>query len=141
MLSLSLLTVFINFIIFTAVFFILPYFYPKFRHSEAWKIKEMILPLILILSFCAIFNKYTSNYKRIVVSNIFDNLFPKIANPGSILSFFSLLYHRMLQLLRHRSLHMLSFWNFFLMLLGYIYYTNKLEKIQLDFNTDYFKKE
>jgi len=26
------------------------------------------------------------------------------------------------------------------MLFGYIYYTNKLEKIQLDFNTDYFKK-
>ena len=67
MLSLSLLAVFINFIIFLAIFFVLPYVYPKFRYSEAWKVKEIILPLVLLLSFCTIFNKYTSNYKRIVV--------------------------------------------------------------------------
>nr|WP_315034491.1 oligosaccharide flippase family protein [uncultured Chryseobacterium sp.] len=133
MLSLSLMTVFINFFIFTVVFFILPYFYPKFRHSEAWKLKEMILPLILILSFCAIFNKYTSNYKRIVVSNIFDNLFPKIANLGA----FCLFYYFALS---QKIAFAFFFAIFALMLFGYIYYTNKLEKIQLDFNTDYFKK-
>ncbi|WP_333597831.1 lipopolysaccharide biosynthesis protein [Chryseobacterium flavum] len=133
MLSLSLLTVFINFLIFTVVFFILPYFYPKFRHSEAWRIKEMILPLILILSFCAIFNKYTSNYKRIVVSNIFDNLFPKIANLGA----FCLFYYFALS---QKIAFAFFFGIFALMLFGYIYYTNKLEKIHLDFNTDYFKK-
>ncbi|AZA82638.1 polysaccharide biosynthesis protein [Chryseobacterium lactis] len=133
MLSLSLATVFINFLIFTVVFFVLPYFYPKFRHSEAWKMKEMILPLILILSFCAIFNKYTSNYKRIVVSNIFDNLFPKIANLGA----FCLFYYFALS---QKIAAAFFFAIFALMLLGYIYYTNKLEKIHLDFNTDYFRK-
>lgn len=133
MLSLSLLTVLINFVIFTAVFFVLPYFYPKFRHSEAWKTKEMILPLILILSFCAIFNKYTSNYKRIVVSNIFDNLLPKIANLGAFCLFF---YFALSQ----KIAFAFFFGIFTLMLLGYIYYTNKLEKIQLDFNTDYFRE-
>jgi O-antigen/teichoic acid export membrane protein len=133
MLSLSLLTVLINFVIFTAVFFVLPYFYPKFRHSEAWKTKEMILPLILILSFCAIFNKYTSNYKRIVVSNIFDNLFPKIANLGAFCLFF---YFALSQ----KIAFAFFFGIFTLMLLGYIYYTNKLEKIQLDFSTGYFKE-
>lgn len=140
MLSLSLLTVFINFIIFTVVFFILPYFYPKFRHSEAWKIKEMILPLILILSLCAIFNKYTSNYKRIVVSNIFDNLFPKIANLGAFCLFFFALSQNITAGTSQSIAFIFFFGIFFLMLLGYIYYTNKLEKIQLDFNTDYFKK-
>ncbi|RLJ31557.1 O-antigen/teichoic acid export membrane protein [Chryseobacterium sp. 7] len=140
MLSLSLLTVFINFIIFTVVFFILPYFYPKFRHSEAWKIKEMILPLILILSLCAIFNKYTSNYKRIVVSNIFDNLFPKIANLGAFCLFFFALSQNITAGTSQNIAFIFFFGIFFLMLLGYIYYTNKLEKIQLDFNTDYFKK-
>ncbi|KFF12923.1 polysaccharide biosynthesis protein [Chryseobacterium soli] len=133
MLSLSLLTVLINFVIFTAVFFVLPYFYPKFRHSEAWKTKEMILPLILILSFCAIFNKYTSNYKRIVVSNIFDNLLPKIANLGAFCLFF---YFALSQ----KIAFAFFFAIFSLMLLGYVYYTNKLEKIQLDFSTDYFKE-
>ncbi|MEF9477472.1 oligosaccharide flippase family protein [Chryseobacterium sp. 1B4] len=140
MLSLSLLTVFINFLIFTVVFFVLPYFYPKFRHSEAWKIKEMILPLILILSFCAIFNKYTSNYKRIVVSNIFDNLFPKIANLGAFCLFFFALSQHISAAISQKIAFAFFFGIFFLMLLGYIYYTNKLEKIQLDFNTDYFKK-
>ncbi|MGI9583832.1 lipopolysaccharide biosynthesis protein [Chryseobacterium sp. RRHN12] len=140
MLSLSLLTVFINFLIFTVVFFVLPYFYPKFRHSEAWKIKEMILPLILILSFCAIFNKYTSNYKRIVVSNIFDNLFPKIANLGAFCLFFFALSQHISAAISQKIAFAFFFGIFFLMLLGYIYYTNKLEKIQLDFNTDYLKK-
>lgn len=133
MLSLSLLTVFINFVVFSAIFFVLPYFYPKFRLSEAWKSKEMILPLILILSFCAIFNKYTSNYKRIVVSNIFDNLFPKIANLGAFCLFFYFAFSQ-------KIAFAFFFGIFTLMLFGYIYYTNKLEKIQLDFNTDYFKK-
>ncbi|WP_292010288.1 oligosaccharide flippase family protein [Chryseobacterium sp.] len=134
MLSLSLLAVFINFLIFCAIFFVLPYLFPKFRHTEAWKIKEMILPLILTLSLCTIFNKYTSNYKRIVVSNIFDNLFPKIANLGAFCLFF---YFALSQ----KIAFAFFFGMFALMLFGYIYYTNKLEKIQLDFNMDYFRKD
>ncbi|EJL74292.1 lipopolysaccharide biosynthesis protein [Chryseobacterium populi] len=132
MLSLSLLAVFVNFLIFLILFFILPYLFPQFRNTEAWKIKEIILPLVLILSFCAIFNKYTSNYKRIVVSNIFDNLFPKIANLGAFLLFF---------FISSRTGFLFFFGVFVMMLLGYVYYTNKLKKIQLDFNTDYFKKD
>lgn len=134
MLSLSLLTVVINFLIFCGIFFIIPYLYPKFLKTQAWNIKGIILPLILVLALCAIFNKYTSNYKRIVVSNIFDNLFPKIANLGAFCLFF---YFAMSQQVA------LSFFFviFTLMLFGYIYYTNKLEKINLDFNTDYFKKD
>ena len=134
MLSLSLLAVFINFLIFIVVFFLLPCLYPKFRHTEAWKAKEIILPLVMILSFCTIFNKYTSNYKRIVVSNIFDNLFPKIANLGAFCLFF---YFALSQNIAFAFF----FGMFALMLFGYIYYTNRLEKINLDFSTDYFKKD
>lgn len=134
MLSLSLVTVLINFLIFSVVFFVLPYFYPKFIRSEAWKIKGIILPLILVLSLCAIFNKYTSNYKRIVVSNIFDNLFPKIANLGAFCLFFYFSLSQNIALA-------FFFWIFALMLFGYIYYTNRLEKIHFDISTDYFKKD
>ncbi|MBK1895502.1 lipopolysaccharide biosynthesis protein [Chryseobacterium paridis] len=133
MLSLSLLTILINFVIFSIIFFILPLFYPKFTKLEAWKSKEIILPMVLILSLCALFNKYTSNYKRIVVSNIFDNIFPKIANLGAFCLFSYLL-------LSQQIAFVFFFGMFALMLLGYVYYTNKLEKIQLDFSTDYFKK-
>ncbi|MFC3158797.1 hypothetical protein ACFOEQ_09910 [Chryseobacterium arachidis] len=55
MLSLSLAAVFINFIIFLGIFFVFPYFYPELRNMKVWKIKETILPLILLLSLCAIF--------------------------------------------------------------------------------------
>lgn len=134
MLSLSLLVVFINFLIFCGIFFILPYFYPKFIQTQAWAIKGIILPLILVLSLCAIFNKYISNYKRIVVSNIFDNLFPKIANLGAFCLFF---YFAMSQ----KTALAFFFGMFALMLLGYMYYTNKLDKVRLDFSTDYFKKD
>lgn len=133
MLSLSLLTIFINFVVFSIVFFVIPFIYPKFTHLEAWKSKEIILPLVLLLSLCAIFNKYISNYKRIVVSNVFDNLFPKIANLGAFCLFSYLL-------LSQQIAFAFFFAMFALMLLGYIYYTNRLEKIQLDFSTDYFKK-
>lgn len=134
MLSLSLVSILINFLIFCIVFFALPYFYPKFLHSEAWKIKEIILPLILVLSLCAIFNKYISNFKRIVVSNIFDNLFPKIANLGAFCLFFYFSFSQNIAL-------SFFFGIFALMLFGYIYYTNKLQKINFDLSTDYFKKD
>jgi len=134
MLSLSLLFILINFTLFSLIFFILPYVYPNFKELQAWKSKEIILPLVLLLSFCAIFNKYTSNYKRIVVSNIFDNLFPKIANLGAFCLFF---YFALSQQIAFAFF----FGMFSLMLFGYIYYTNRLEKITLDFTTNYFKKD
>lgn len=134
MLSLSLLAVFINFLLFCGAFFILPYLYPKFLQTQAWTIKGIILPLILVLSLCAVFNKYISNYKRIVVSNIFDNLFPKIANLGAFCLFF---YFALSQ-----NIALAFFFGIFaLMLSGYIYYINKLDKVSLDFSTGYFKKD
>ncbi|MFY7815274.1 MAG: lipopolysaccharide biosynthesis protein, partial [Chryseobacterium taeanense] len=134
MLSLSLITILINFLIFCGIFFILPHFYSKFLNTKAWNLKELVLPLILVLSFCAIFNKYVSNFKRIVVSNIFDNLFPKIANLGAFCLFFYFAFSQRIALA-------FFFGIFALMLFGYIYYTNKLEKIHFDFSTDYFKKD
>lgn len=134
MLSLSLITILINFLIFCGAFFILPHFYPKFLNTKAWNLKELVLPLILVLSLCAIFNKYVSNFKRIVVSNIFDNLFPKIANLGAFCLFFYFAFSQRIALA-------FFFGIFALMLFGYIYYTNKLEKIHFDFSTDYFKKD
>ncbi|MFC5871564.1 Membrane protein involved in the export of O-antigen and teichoic acid [Chryseobacterium arachidis] len=142
MLSLSLAAVFINFIIFLGIFFVFPYFYPELRNMKVWKIKETILPLILLLSLCAIFNKYISNYKRIVVTNIFDNLFPKIANIGAFLIFLYLSSRFAENSSTPENTAFLFFFGMFvLMLLGYIFYANRLDKIKLDFKTDYFKKD
>ncbi|KQR93487.1 polysaccharide biosynthesis protein [Chryseobacterium sp. Leaf180] len=133
MLSLSLALVGFNFLIFLLIFFIVPFLFPEIKNLKIWKMKEGILPLILLLSFCTIFNKYTSNYKRIVVSNIFDNLLPKLANLGA----FCLFYYFALS----QKLALTFFFAIFVLILsGYIYYTNRLEKINFDLRTDYFKQ-
>lgn len=132
MLSLSLLTVLINFIIFVGGTFMAAWLFPVIKTWKFWQYKEYIIPLVLLLSLSGILNKFTSNYKRISVSNIFDNLFPKIANLGAFLIFF------------FWGSQLVSF-GFFLSVfaastLGYFVYTNKLERIRVDFSTDYFKK-
>ncbi len=85
MLSLSLALIFFNFLLFLVIFFAHPFFLSEFTKMKIWENKKFILPLVLILSLCAVFNRYISNYKRIVVSNIFDNLLPKLANLGFFL--------------------------------------------------------
>ncbi len=141
MLSLSLVAIAINFVVFSCLFFIVPYFFPRFLHTHAWQDKKLILPLTLILSFCAIFNKYTSNFKRIAVSNIFDNVLPKIANLGAFVLFYILSNYaaKSFQVSQYVAFGFF-FFVFIFVLSGYIFYTNKLQKIRWDFRTDYFKR-
>lgn len=133
-LSLSLAGVFINFILFVALYFLANFLFPELKEMESWKMKRLILPLILVLAFSAIFNKYLSNFKRIVIPNIFENLLPKIANLGAFCLFFFLGFPE-------KAVYVFFLGMFILGLFGYIFYTNKLEKLQPDFSTDYIKKD
>lgn len=134
LLSLSLFGVLVNFVVFTLLFFLFFYLFPSFKSLELWKMKRLILPLILILALSAVFNKYISNFKRIVVPNIFENLFPKIANVGAFCLFFFLG-------LTEKGSYGFFFGVFVISLLGFFFYANKLEKIKPDFSTDYMKKD
>lgn len=133
-LSLSLVGVVLNFLIFSLFFFLFFTIFPAYKSLEIWKMKRLILPLILILALSAIFNKYISNFKRIVVPNIFENLIPKIANLGAFCLFFFLGFSEKMS-------YAFFFGMFLLAFLGYIFYTNKLEKFRPDFSTDYIKKD
>lgn len=133
-LSLSLLTVFINFLIFCVLFFTFFWLFPQFKGLELWKMKRLILPLILVMAFSAIFNKYISNFKRIVVPNIFENLFPKLANLGAFCLFFFIG-------LSEKGAYAFFFGMYIFSLAGYFYYANRLEKLKPDFSTDYLKKD
>ena len=80
------------------------------------------------------FNRYISNYKRIVVPNIFENLLPKVANllAFSLFAFINL----------PEKVSLGFFLGIFVLgLLGYIFYNNKLEKFTPDFSTDFIKKD
>lgn len=133
MLSISLLGIIINFIIFSLCYFLSPILFPNLKNSENWHAKHLILPLVLVLSISAVLNKYISNYKRIAIPNIFENIFPKIANIGAFCAFFFLKIPENLALI-----FFISF--FFVSTLGYFIYNHQLENFKFNFNTDYFKQ-
>ncbi|WHF52751.1 oligosaccharide flippase family protein [Chryseobacterium gotjawalense] len=134
LLSLSFAGVLLNFVIFSLLFFAFFLLFPQFQTLQLWKMKLLILPLILIMALSAVFNKYLTNFKRIVVPNIFENLFPKIANLGAFCLFFFLG-------VSEKGSYGFFIGMFILSLVGYFFYANKLEKIQPDFNTGYIKKD
>lgn len=133
MLSLALTGVGINFLIFAAGLFLVFTLFPQYKTTELWNMKRLILPLILVLALSAVFNKYISNYKRIVVPNIFENVFPKLANFGA----FSLFFFAGMP---EKGTYAFFLGVFVLGLMGYALYANKLEKITPDFSLDFFKK-
>ena len=133
-LSLSLMGVLANFLIFLTGYFAVNLLFPKLQETEMWQMKRLILPLILVLAFSAVFNKYLSNFKRIAIPNIFENLLPKVANLGAFCLFFFLGFPE-------KTAYLFFILMFILGLFGYIYYTNRIEKLKPDFSTDYIKKD
>lgn len=133
--SLSLLGVLVNFLIFLIGFFAFFFLFPEYQKElELWNMKRLILPMILVLSLSAVFNRYLSNFKRIVVPNIFENLFPKIANLAAFCLFFFIGFPEKVSYAFFFGVFVLGFF-------GYVFYTNRIEKIKPDFSTDYIKKD
>ena len=133
--SLSLVGVGINFLIFLLGFFAFFYIFSSFQEdSELWDMKRLILPMVLVMSLSAVFNRYISNFKRIVVPNIFENIFPKLANLGAFCLFFFLGTSEKISYGFFLGVFVLG-------LIGYVLYINKLEKIAPDFSTDFIKKD
>ncbi|MBS1550300.1 MAG: oligosaccharide flippase family protein [Bacteroidetes bacterium] len=134
LLSLSLLAIVLNFLLFLGIYFLLTWIFPEIRETKLWLNKKIILPLVLILSLSTVLNKYISNFKRIVIPNIFENLFPKIANLGAFVLFY---YWGMAE-----NIALLFFFSMFILSLsGYSVYAHKLEPIQWDFDKSYLKKD
>lgn len=134
MLSLSLLAVIINFLIVVGGFFLIAFWFPDFKKLEIWKMKNLILPLALVLALSSVFNKFLTNYKRVVVPNIFENFVPKFANLGAFCLFFFMGF-------AEKSAYGFFFMMFVISLFGYGLYTNRLEKVKFDFDLGYFKKD
>ena len=134
LLSISILFVLANNLLCLGIFFLFFYLFPHYKDSELWNYKRFILPLVMLLSLSAIFNKYVTNFKRIVVPNIFENIFPKLANIIAFSLFFFLGVSENIAFLFFLGIFLLSF-------IGYVLYANKLEKITWNFNTEFLKKD
>lgn len=133
-LSLSLVAVVVNFLIFTAGFFLFFTLFPQYKTLNLWEMKRLILPLILILALSAVLNKYISNFKRIVVPNIFENIFPKLANLGAFALFFWLG-------VSEKWSYAFFFAMFLMAFVGYLVYANSLERFRPDFRTDFVQRD
>jgi len=136
-LSISLLIVSFIFILFFVVLFLINNIIPDFERwnifQEFWKYRFIIIPLVFILAISQVYNKYLSNYKRIVIPSIFDNVFPKFANFIAFVGFIFMGFSENVSWILFLLVFMIS-------LLGYHFYTNKVKKIKLDFSTKYIKK-
>lgn len=130
LLSVFLLAAGIHFLLFTTIFFA---FSGTFEQSQVWQLRYVILPLLLFLSLSSIWNKFISNYQKIILSNVFENLFPKLANISAFCYFFF-----------RRGSEMKSYGIFLLFfvaaLAGYYCYAHRLEKFRFDFSLDFFKE-
>lgn len=133
-LTLSLLGVTLNYLLFLIGFFAFFAIFPHLKSLELYEGRKIVLPLILVLALSSVLNKYISNYKRIVVPNIFENLFPKLANLGAFTLFVFIGWSAQVSGAFFLGMFLLAF-------LGYVFYANKLEKLNLDFRTDYVKKD
>lgn len=138
LLSLTLLMVLLNFLLFTLLLFLVNMIRPDLKNWDLfenfWRYKAIIIPMILILAVSQVYNKYISNYKRIVVPNIFENIFPKIANLGAFILFFFMGVPEKPSMFFFLGV-------FALALIGYHIYLNKLEKFKPDFSMGYIKKD
>jgi len=137
LLSLSLLIVFLIFIAFFLILYTINYIFPNLKNwdifQEFWKYRSIIIPLVFILAISQVYNKYLSNYKRIVVPSVFDNVFPKLANLVAFTAFIFLGFSENISWLLFLGIFAIS-------LIGYCYYTNKIKKIKLDFSVKYIIK-
>lgn len=138
LISLTLLGVFLNYLLFIALYYGINFIFPDIRNwnffKDFWDYQYIIIPLIIILSLSQVYNKYISNYKRIVIPNVFENIFPKVANLGAFILFFYLDFSENTALYLFLGVC-------FLGLVGYMYYLNTLEKTKPDFSLDFVKKD
>lgn len=67
-----------NFVIITILFWVLSYFIEQIRETQFYNFAEYIFPTIFCLALIQLFSRFISIKKRIVVPNIFENVFPKL---------------------------------------------------------------
>lgn len=138
LLTLVLIVVVFNFCLFTILYFLVNRLFPQLKtwnfFRDFWNLKYIIIPLILILALSQVYNRYLTNYKRIVIPNIFENVFPKIANLGAFFLFLFVGWPEKYSLFFFVIMAALG-------LIGYHFYLGKLEKFRPDFSLRYIKTD
>ncbi|MGH2667354.1 lipopolysaccharide biosynthesis protein [Flavobacterium sp.] len=108
--------------------------FPKLKATDFWEMSVYILPMALFLAVIQLCSKYISIKKRIVVPNIFENVFPKIGMVVAFLCFYL-----------HYTSEKDSVWLFVgffvLALLGMFLYLHRLEKLSPRVDFSFLKQD
>lgn len=108
--------------------------FPHIKTTDFWTYAPYILIVALLLSLIQLASKYISIKKRIVVPNIFENLFPKL---GMVAAFMLFFWDKLSE-----SDAIWVFVLFFVIaVLGMLLYLNRLEKLTKKVDFKFLKQE
>jgi len=130
----SIVFIIANFLIGMGLLMLAVFVFPKLKMTDFWQMSPYILPMALLLALIQLCSKYISIKKRIVVPNIFENVFPKI---GMVVAFALFVFY---QYSEENSI-VLYIGFFVLAFFGMMIYLNRLEKVSKKINFSFLKKE
>lgn len=110
-----------NFAIVTLLFFVLAMSVDIIRKTQLYAMAQYVFPVVFCLALIQLFSKFVSIKKRIVVPNIFENVFPKL---GLILSFLAYFF---LKIEASKAIFIVVAF-FVLALVGMFFYVQKLDR-------------
>ena len=129
---LSAAAIFVNFLLIAGIVWLLPAAIPNMKKQEWYGYRYYILSLIFFLSQSHLINRFLTNYKKIAIPNIFENIFPKMAN---ILAFSAVVYGG----LQPRGGFLIFTAVFAVSWLLYLVYLHRHVPLRPDFRVDYFR--
>ena len=130
----SIVFIIANFFIGVGVLLLATLIFPQIKKMDFWEYSQYILPMALLLALIQLSSKYISIKKRIVVPNIFENVFPKL---GMVAAFAFFVFYGHSE--ENSMLYYMAF--FVLALAGMLVYLNRLEKVSKKINFSFLRKE
>lgn len=130
----SVVFILFNFFLGVGVLLVAVLLLPHLKMTDFWQMSQYILPVALLLALIQLTSKYISIKKRIVVPNIFENVFPKI---GMLVGFSVCVFYGF----QEENAILLYIGFFVLALLGMLFYLNRLEKVSSTINFSFLKKD
>lgn len=130
----SIVFVFSNFLLGLLLLGLATLLFPFIKTTDFWTYAPCILSVALLLALIQLISKYISIKKRIVVPNIFENLFPKL---GMVTAFVLLFWDK----LQENDALWVFVVFFVVAFFGMIFYLNRLEKLTKKVDFTFLKQD
>jgi len=122
-----------NFVIVTLLFLLLTFFSEFIAQTQLYAMAKYIFPVVFCLALIQLFSRFISIKKRIVVPNIFENMFPKL---GLIAAFVAYFFFKVEASI---AIYIVVFF-FLLALIGMFLYVQKLDKFTKNTSFKFLKE-